>query len=139
MKHGLEGIVAKRKDSRYLPRKRSRYWLKFKHRHSTICYIVGYERRPSKTSDILITQVERGQWIYRGRIEFGFGPALEVKLHELELPGAPAVFASFRSRKIRWLTPSQCEITYQEITPTGLFRIPVLRRFLKSEAQTISE
>ena len=39
---GLEGIMAKRRDSPYLPGKRSESWLKIKARQTTECIIAGY-------------------------------------------------------------------------------------------------
>jgi len=41
---GLEGIVAKQRDSIYLPGKRSDSWLKIKARLTTECVIIGYTR-----------------------------------------------------------------------------------------------
>jgi bifunctional non-homologous end joining protein LigD len=40
--HVLEGIMAKRKDSKYLPGRRSDFWIKVKVRQSSECFIVGY-------------------------------------------------------------------------------------------------
>ena len=41
---GLEGIMAKQRDSPYLPGKRSESWLKIKTRQTLECVIVGYTR-----------------------------------------------------------------------------------------------
>jgi bifunctional non-homologous end joining protein LigD len=44
---GLEGIIAKRRDSRYLPGRRSPDWVKVPHRHNQDCVIGGW--RPERT------------------------------------------------------------------------------------------
>jgi bifunctional non-homologous end joining protein LigD len=45
---GLEGVVAKRRDSRYLPGRRSPDWVKVPHRHTQDCVVGGW--RPERTS-----------------------------------------------------------------------------------------
>lgn len=44
---GLEGILAKRRDSRYLPGRRSPDWVKVPHRHNQDCLVGGW--RPERT------------------------------------------------------------------------------------------
>ncbi len=44
VRNGLEGIMAKRRASRYMPGKRSWDWLKIKPTHSAVCFIVGYKQ-----------------------------------------------------------------------------------------------
>jgi ATP-dependent DNA ligase len=46
---GLEGIVAKQRNSPYLPGKRSDSWLKIKSRQSRECVIIGYTTASSST------------------------------------------------------------------------------------------
>lgn len=51
LKQGLEGIVAKRKDSRYLSGKRSNKWLKIKNYTEAIVNLLGYS---SKDGTVLV-------------------------------------------------------------------------------------
>ena len=44
LEKGLEGIVAKRKDSRYEPGQRTGAWVKIKHQRSCDCIVAGYTR-----------------------------------------------------------------------------------------------
>jgi bifunctional non-homologous end joining protein LigD len=46
---GLEGVVAKRRDSRYLPGRRSPDWVKVAHRHTQDCVVGGW--RPERGHD----------------------------------------------------------------------------------------
>jgi bifunctional non-homologous end joining protein LigD len=42
---GLEGIMAKQRNSTYLPGKRNDSWLKIKTRQTVECVIIGYTKR----------------------------------------------------------------------------------------------
>ena len=44
LEKGLEGIVAKRKDSRYEPGQRTGAWVKIKHQRTCDCIVAGYTR-----------------------------------------------------------------------------------------------
>src|SRR5881398_3689876 len=61
---GLEGVIAKKADSRYQPGKRSREWLKIKARPSQEFIVAGYtkgEGRRSKSFGSLVLAVRRGR------------------------------------------------------------------------------
>jgi bifunctional non-homologous end joining protein LigD len=86
LEQGLEGIVSKRLDSRYLPGERSRHWLKFAHRHRR-SYVVGGWRPQEGTSDrlaaLLVGEPATGGLLYRGRVGSGIGPRQGRMLTEL--------------------------------------------------------
>lgn len=73
---GLEGIVSKRRDSRYRPGERSRHWLKRAHRHRR-SYVVGGWRPQEGTSDrlaaLLVGEPTPDGLAYRGRVGSGIG------------------------------------------------------------------
>ena len=73
---GLEGIVSKRVDSRYVPGERSAHWLKFAHRHR-LSYVVGGWRPQEGTEDrlaaLLVGEVTPEGLLYRGRVGSGIG------------------------------------------------------------------
>lgn len=135
---GLEGIMAKRGDSRYRPGRRSRDWLKIKVRRSTEVVVGGWlpgeGGRSGRLGSLLV-----GFWDgsdperplrYAGRVGTGFDGA------ELErLAGVFAALARDRSpfvdapakglplREARWLEPRfVCTVEYGEITDTGRLR-----------------
>lgn len=74
---GLEGIVSKRRDSRYRPGERSRHWLKFPHRHRG-SYVIGGWRPQTGTQhrigSLLVGQLTPEGLLYRGRVGSGIGP-----------------------------------------------------------------
>ncbi|GAA4696597.1 non-homologous end-joining DNA ligase [Nocardioides nanhaiensis] len=73
---GLEGIVSKRRDSRYRPGERSPHWLKRAHRHRR-SYVVGGWRPQEGTSDrlaaLLVGEPTPAGLAYRGRVGSGIG------------------------------------------------------------------
>lgn len=73
---GLEGIVSKRRDSRYRLGERSPHWLKRAHRHRR-SYVVGGWRPQEGTSDrlaaLLVGEPTPAGLAYRGRVGSGIG------------------------------------------------------------------
>jgi bifunctional non-homologous end joining protein LigD len=136
---GLEGLVAKRLDSRYLPGRRSRAWLKVKHTRSQELVIGGW--LPGKggragTIGALVVGYheeadEGGRLRYAGRVGSGFTDA-ELKrlaglLEPLETRKSPfegrqppkqAVFAEPRL---------VAEVAFREWTAARTLRAPVYK------------
>src|SRR4051794_40156181 len=94
---GLEGIVAKRADSRYLPGKRSRDWLKIKthgRQEFVICgYTHGQGKRASGLGSLILGVYRGSELAYAGNVGTGFDEAeirkLLDKLRPLETSKAP--------------------------------------------------
>jgi DNA ligase D-like protein (predicted ligase) len=102
---GLEGLVAKRRDSKYEPGLRSGAWQKMRVNQSQEFVIVGYT--PSlKTFDALVIGYREGdKLIYAARTRSGFTPAsraeLFKKIKPLEIKECP--FANLPEKKAgRW-------------------------------------
>ena len=73
---GLEGVVAKRLDTRYEPGRRSGAWLKIKntHRQEMVIggWIPGEGRRTARIGALLMGVHENGAFRYAGRVGTGF-------------------------------------------------------------------
>jgi bifunctional non-homologous end joining protein LigD len=73
---GLEGVVAKRTDSRYEPGRRSGAWVKVKHTHRQELVIGGWlpgeGRRAERIGALLMGYYEDGSFAYAGRVGTGF-------------------------------------------------------------------
>jgi len=128
---GMEGIMAKKKDSQYEPGARSANWLKIKPILTCDCVVFGYTvgkgaRKPTFGALILGLFAETGP-VYVGKVGTGFnrenlesmlkmfGP-LQVKDKTLE--GVDAL------EEIVWLKPEAvCEVAYQNVTNDGRLRI----------------
>lgn len=86
LQQGLEGIVSKRRTSRYVFGERSPHWQKLAHRHR-LSYVVGGWRPQEGTSDrlaaLLVGEQTPGGLLYRGRVGSGIGPKQSKVLTEL--------------------------------------------------------
>jgi bifunctional non-homologous end joining protein LigD len=86
---GLEGIVSKRRGSRYVFGQRSPHWLKFAHRHR-LSYVVGGWRPQEGTADrlaaLLVGEVTADGLLYRGRVGSGIGARQSAQLAALLAP-----------------------------------------------------
>lgn len=140
---GLEGIMAKRADSRYVPGDRSRDWLKIKTTRRQEVIIGGYTRKqgtPKPFSSLLAGVFDKDQLIYFGKIGTGFSikkqrellerfKSLETKdppFSETPDVGKPGRFRQApASVSVTWLKPRLiCEVNFTEITKDGLMRHP---------------
>ena len=93
--HGLEGLVAKRRGSRYEPGQRSGAWLKMRINQGQEFVIGGYTAG-TKTFDALIFGYYEGdRLMYAARTRNGFTPAMRAQLSRkfrgLEIPDCPFV------------------------------------------------
>lgn len=94
LEQGLEGIVSKRRDSRYVPGERSRAWLKMPHRHRG-SYVVGGWRPQVGTAGttstgrlaaLLVGEMTPDGLSYRGRVGSGIAAKQSPELQELLAP-----------------------------------------------------
>ena len=86
LQQGFEGIVSKRRSSRYVFGERSPHWQKFAHRHR-VSYVVGGWRPQEGTTDrlasLLVGEPGADGLLYRGRVGSGIGPKQGRALAEL--------------------------------------------------------
>ena len=83
---GLEGVIAKRRDARYTPGRRSPDWIKIKKKASQDCVIAGLtlgegERRDTFGS-IVLGAYREGELVHVGRVGTGFSESLRRSLTE---------------------------------------------------------
>ncbi len=139
--NGLEGVVAKRRASRYTPGRRSPDWVKLAHRTSTTCWVGGW--RPEVGDDrrigALLVGIRRGDGSLRfmGRVGSGMTAALEAELRRRVMgnPSATSPFADEVPREdahgAYWCDPSfAVEVRHlgHGLPPEGArLRAPVLR------------
>jgi bifunctional non-homologous end joining protein LigD len=85
---GLEGIVSKRRDSRYRPGERTQQWLKFAHRHRASYVVGGWRPQTGGThlAALLVGQPTAAGLLYRGRVGSGIGSKQSRVLAELVAP-----------------------------------------------------
>jgi len=128
---GLEGVVAKRLDSPYLPGKRSGYWKKIRRIQSVELVICGWEKGEGerRLGSLILAGYHEGRWCYMGKVGTGFNRDEEQRLIEmlrsleLKIPVFTPPKGEFRCP--RWVKPELvCEVTFSEISPDGRLRHP---------------
>ncbi len=141
---GLEGVMAKRKDSPYEPGRRTRTWLKVKQLRTCDCVIFGYTqgtgaRAASFGALVLGLFSANGTPVFVGKVGTGFSDEVLSSLRKLmdayktDRPSLQAT--DFRSGEVTWLTPSiVAEILYQTLTRERRLRMPRFVRLRPDKA-----
>src|SRR5207248_3788518 len=76
---GLEGVVAKKRDSIYRPGTRVISWLKFKISKGQEFVIGGYKPAAESFQSILVGYYERKRLLFAGKVRQGFNPRIRSK------------------------------------------------------------
>jgi bifunctional non-homologous end joining protein LigD len=126
--HGLEGIIAKDRDSGYRSG-RLGDWLKIKCIQSDGFMIVGYEKSRSafgQIGSLLLAARKGGELVYVGSVGTGFNESSAAQLREamdkIKAP-APTVKYSGRRKNVVWIKPTLvAEVEYREWTHDGKLR-----------------
>ena len=131
---GLEGIVSKKRSSRYHPGRRSADWLKFPHR-PTGSYVVGGWRRETDSETrlgaVLVGEPTADGLRYRGKVGSGIagkaGQKLLDVLRPLQADGSPFAdeVPKVDAAGTVWLVPEVVvEVAALGFTPAGRLRQP---------------
>ena len=134
IQRGLEGVIAKRKGSRY-EQGRSSSWLKVKRVRTCDCTVFGYTSgkgsREKTFGALILGLYDEGEPVYVGKVGTGFSQKdLEtlreafngIEAEEETLPGVEI------PDQITWLRPVLvCEVGYHSVTDDMRLRMP---RFL---------
>jgi bifunctional non-homologous end joining protein LigD len=136
---GLEGVLAKRRDSVYEPGKRSRSWVKVKHIRMQEVVICGWQpgggRRSGGIGSLLLgVPDDEGRLVYAGHVGTGFTEwmldDLLARLRPLERKTSPLATEVPRAqvKDAKWVTPRLVgEVAFGEWTREGRLRHPVWR------------
>jgi bifunctional non-homologous end joining protein LigD len=139
----LEGIVAKRRNSRYEPGKRSRSWVKVKFNRRQELVVGGYKPAAGGFESLLVGYYDGRRLMFASKVRAGLTPHTRADLFpvlkSLAQPKCP--FANLPSSRtghwgegisaedmtaLRWLTPKiVVEVSFVEWTRDGLLRHPV--------------
>jgi bifunctional non-homologous end joining protein LigD len=143
--NGLEGILAKKRDSKYYPGKRSSEWLKIKHHKTQEAIIAGYTA-PSGSRKyfgaLILASKEGNHFKYIGHTGTGFNDAALKEMYNLLQPlvqkESPFNEKIKTNSPVTWVKPELiCEVKFTEITSDGMFRHPVFLHL--REDKTINE
>ncbi len=134
---GLEGIMAKRLDSPYLPGRRSPSWRKIKNRRRQEMVIGGWTEgagnRESSFGAVLVGYYDGPTFRYAGGVGTGFTvpvlAELDALLRERETTVCPfeprPTPKQLRHQRPHWVRPELvCEVAFAEWTADGILRHP---------------
>lgn len=138
LRHGLEGVMAKRLDSRYEPGQRTGSWVKIKNVSRQEAVIGGWQPgrggRAGQIGSLLVGVGEAGGLAYAGHVGTGFSQRalrlLSERLAPLRRAGSP--FATpvppAQARSAVWTEPSLViEVDFAGWTRAGRMRAPSYR------------
>jgi len=142
VKRHLEGVMAKKADSKYYPGKRSDVWLKIKITNTVDCVIIGYAEDEQTISSVALGLYNKNNQLrYMGSVGTGIDSStakfLEQELPKIRVNSLPLLmpeklgptWGNRPVKYINWVEPKLvCEIKYQALTEYGIFRIPVFLR-----------
>ncbi len=135
VKHDLEGVVAKRLASRYLPGQRTEAWFKIKRQGQLLCAVIGFvPSGPDDFRSLIIAAEQDGKLRCVGKVGSGIDVALRKKINQLiwsRLQEKPVVPCAVKGK---WISPGLfCKVNFMEVTPNGDLRAPVLKKLIVSE------
>jgi ATP-dependent DNA ligase len=132
---GLEGVIAKRLDSQYLPGKRTNDWIKIKRQEVHCCVVIGFE--PGETasgseardfSSLVIAAQIDGELVCVGKVGSGFNERQRARVNEYLWSNLrPKPVIPCKEKRVRWVEPGlYCTVRCMERTATGQMRGPAL-------------
>jgi bifunctional non-homologous end joining protein LigD len=136
---GLEGVLAKRRDSVYEPGRRSRNWVKVKHIRMQEVVVVGWQpgggRREGGIGSLLLgVHDDEGRLVYAGHVGTGFTDWMlddlmaRLRPHERKTSPLATEVPRAQVKDARWVTPALVgEVAFGEWTRDGRMRHPVWR------------
>ena len=134
-KAGLEGIMAKKLDSKYEPGLRSGAWVKIKNHSRQELVIGGWlegeGRRRGYPGALLVGYYDKGKFVYAGKVGTGFTDAMLDKLlalmKPLEQASSPFDVGS-PPKKAHFIKPKLVgEFEFVEWTKSGQLRAPTFK------------
>lgn len=136
---GMEGVMAKHRDSTYAPASRTEKWLKIKSVESIDALICGYTDSVgggAAFGSLILGIRDNDKIKYIGNCGSGFSEKFRTTLLERMAPYRTnenpfGKKLSLKGRKPNWMVLTlSCEVNYSERTKNGLLRNPVFKRLL---------
>ena len=136
---GLEGIVGKRADSKYV-NGRSESWLKVRGARTGDFVVAGWvpvKNNPDDIGALVLGEYRGDELAYCGRVGSGLGAdsRRELQARFAALEAAPGLPNDIDDRAHRWVEPVLvCEVQYREYSTDGHLRHPVFLRLRDDKA-----
>lgn len=124
---GLEGVVAKRKDSKYYFGKRTKDWIKFKVMETEDCIICGYIKKANNMTSLILGQYDGQRLIYKGHVTLGVS-LRNLKEYSIRIKDrSPFENPPVGNDGAVWIEPELVCIVESMPTDKGSFRQPVFK------------
>jgi DNA ligase D-like protein (predicted ligase) len=132
LERGLEGMMAKHRDSTYVPGQRSPFWLKVKAVKSDDFVVIG--RVPAANGQgfgaLLVAYYEGGQFVPCGAVAGGWDDEAQAilarQLERLRVEESPLRPPPRVTAPVEWVRPELVvSLRYSEWTPDGTVRFPI--------------
>jgi ATP-dependent DNA ligase len=132
LERGLEGTMAKHRDSTYVPGQRSPFWLKVKAVKSDDFVVIGttpsHKDRPFEA--LLVAYYEDGRLLPCGAVGGGFddeaAAVIAREVGRLRVDGCPLRPEPVVTAPVTWCDPQfVISVRYSDWTPEGTLRFPI--------------
>ena len=124
----LEGIVAKRKDSKYYFDKRTKDWIKIKYLQDNDFVVLGYVPKENSMNSIILGQYSNGRLVYKGHVTLGGGGEPFKRIKALDKTDCPFSEIPKGNENAVWVNPELvCTVKYMTKTESGGMRQPVFK------------
>jgi DNA ligase D-like protein (predicted ligase) len=125
----LEGIIAKKINSKYEEGKRSSSWLKIKNLNTIDAIVIGFTKEKREISALVLAAYHKGKLIYIGRVAAGINDEIirELSKKLKKIKKAPTQIKT--RKKIYYVKPQIIvEVKYLQMTKNFQLRAPVFLR-----------
>lgn len=138
----LEGIIAKKINSKYYTGKRTAEWLKIKNHNTQEAIIVGYTQGGGSRKyfgALILASHDNGKLTYVGHTGTGFDDETLKEMYGMLQPlvqeESPFDEKIKTNMPVTWVRPELiCEVKYSEITNDGKLRHPVFLHFREDKS-----
>lgn len=128
---GLEGIVAKRKDSLYFQGTRTRTWLKMKNMMDDDFVVCGYIYKENNMISIVLGKYRDGLLTYQSHVTLGVGGGVafaRIKAQPRAIRPTLDVPEGHGNEDAVWIEPTLvCVVEFMHRTKNGGMRQPVFK------------
>lgn len=139
----LEGIVAKRKDSKYFFDKRTKDWIKIKNLQDDDFVVCGYIQKEANVISVVLGQYQGKALVYKGHVTLGVSSEdFRLMANAKRLGRSPFTDLPLGDDDADWIEPKLvCTVRYMMKTATGSMRQPVFKgiRFDKEPRECVEK
>lgn len=127
-KLGLEGVVAKRRDSVYVQGKRTKDWIKIKNLLDDDFVVCGWLPKENGMISLVLGQYRDGALIYKGHVTLGVGGRTFRVIASHPRAEGPPFAVPPNHEEAEWIRPELvCTVKYMERTASGGLRHAVFK------------